>query len=175
MQKNVTYIILLALAMCLAIPLAGCGSHRKLHALEDIAQRDSYDRHAQVEQQSEESTTLTRRTSVNQDLYRFVLHFDTSKPADPQTLLPPVKSIEFEGEKIQAQEDEQEETDSSLTANASEDESAEGGVDVSTVEDRDSAVGTDNRLAGVFLGVIFVIAFILVANDISKTASVKGS
>lgn len=174
MGKNVTFIIALALVLSLGLLAAGCRSHRHVQTASDVQQRDSFA--ALVVRQSRSlssSTSFSTRTS-DRNTWRITWNFDTSKPADPETHLPPVASIQVEGEE-QTQEETSSTDDVAVeTENEQNEVSGGGEVNVTTVEDRDTEAGSGlgSYLVGLIPGILIVIGFIMIAKDVGKDSSV---
>ena len=126
----------------------------------------------EVECATVDRSTLTKFTTIDSNSWRITWTFDTSKPVDPTTNLPPVQSVQAEGTKLQVQEDSKEEVDSTFVETAKEEVSEDREVDVVSTEDRSSAVG--HFPAGLFdyvLIALFVVVFIWVFRDVRKNSS----
>lgn len=174
MRKNVTFFIALALALSVGLLATGCRSHRHVQAVLDVQQRDSFAELVVRQSHSLSASTSSSSRTSDRNRWRITWNFDTSHPSDPETNLPPVSSIEVEGEE-QTQEETSSTDDVSVETEDEQNEVSGGGeVNVTTVEDRDTEAGSrlGFHLVGVIPGILIIIGFIWVAKDVGKDSSV---
>ncbi|WP_321517439.1 hypothetical protein [uncultured Bacteroides sp.] len=93
-MKNYAYAIL-----CIAILLTGCSSSRTTLHSEETRQKIKVDSVQQTQVESNQVATEYESIIIKADSnsYSIIYSFDTEKPVDKSTGLPPVKSICFTG------------------------------------------------------------------------------
>lgn len=172
MKAHVTLAGLFAVAIGCTILFAGCRAHRQLSSQQTIEERDNFNEHMVTRYSNEELSKLTESTITDKETWSFTMVFDTSKPADPETGLPPVESIQATGTKQQVQEDREEENESSSVENTETETSGDTKVDIVTNEDRSASVGHFPEGLFDYLSIaLFVIVFIWGFNNARKDSS----
>lgn len=172
MGKNVTFITALALALSLGTLAAGCRSHRHVQTDIDVQERDTSSSLVVRQSQSLSSTVTSSTRTSDRSSWRITWNFDTSLPADPETHLPPVASIEAEGE-VQAQEEHASTDDVAVEAEDYQaEESGVREVDVKSTElgDTEAGDGLGHLMDGLIPGILLIIALFFVARDICKVS-----
>ena len=171
MKTHAALFRLFAVAIGCALLVSGCRAHRQLSTVQTVEERDHITERMEVERTTVDRSALTKFTTIDSNSWRITWTFDTSKPVDPSTNLPPVQSFQAEGTKLQVQEDSQEEDESSSVEVAKKEVSEDREVDIVSTEDRSSAVG--HFPAGLFdyiLIALFVVVFIWGFNDARKNS-----
>ena len=172
MKTHAALFRMFAVAVGCALFMSGCRAHRQLSTVQTVEERDHISERVEVERTESEQSTITESVSTDSESWSVTWTFDTSKPVDPETNLPPVESIKAEGKKLQAKAEKQEEVDSSLVETAEEEVSEDREVDIVSTEDRSSAVGHfPGGFADYILIVLFVVVFIWGFNDARKASS----
>lgn len=169
MKENV----FLFCALVLALSVVGCRSHRHVQSTEVIGQRDSIHWSSDIQRESSSSSLFSTSSRSDRNTWRITWHFDTSMPSDPETRLPPVSSIEVEGEE-QTQEDHSSAEDVSQEAEDIQEEgTGVGDVDIVTTEDRDTEAG--DKLGRLFEYVIpltlLIVVLLLIYRDVGRDSS----
>ena len=162
MKKNVIRSSALVLVLCLSALLAGCGTHRHVHAVTDVGQRESVDERVDVSRDSVSSILSSTVTTSDRSTWRITWTYDTSMPEDPQTHRPPLQSVTVEGEVQAETQDTTVHEESSFSEDIQEETHAEGEVDVRSVEDSDTkAEFKFGRLLELLIPLVLIIVLLL--------------
>lgn len=162
MKENVIRSSALVLVLCLSALLAGCGTHRHVHAVTDVGQRESFDEKVGVCRDSASSVLSSTVTTADRSTWRITWTYDTSLPEDPQTHRPPLQSVTVEGEVQTETQDTTVQEESSFSEDIQEETHSEGEIDVRSVEDSDTkAEFKFGRLLELLIPLVILIVLLL--------------
>lgn len=107
------------MAILIALLLCCCRSTHQHSSLRINQQKDSSSVKLSEKAHGSITSQSHTRTDINGNKWKITYHFDTSKPSDPSTGLPPTSQLEIEGSEIHTQVEGQENVSSETSGSVS--------------------------------------------------------
>lgn len=97
------YVQPISLAILIALLLCNCRSASQHSSMRVSEQADSVNVRLSSKAHGNLASQVQAHTDTNEKKWKVTYHYDTSKPADPTTGLPPTSKLEIEGSEVQQQ------------------------------------------------------------------------
>ena len=165
------YVQPISLAILIALLLCNCRSASQHSSVRVSEQTDSVS--VRLSSKAHGSITSQAQTDINGNKWKITWHFDTSKPTDPVTGLPPTSKLEVEGSEIRKQVEQQENVSSQTSDSVSYQKTDTGSSNEYTQQESqkktESGTGIERSIAiGIILLSIIIGIILYVRSHTSK-------
>lgn len=162
-----------ALGLFTVLLLSSCRSSSQHSSLRVNQQKDS----AAVTLSATAHGSITSQVQTHEDIkgnhWKITYHFDTSKPTDPTTGLPPTSRMEVEGSQVQQQTERQENVSSETSDTLNYQKKTKSSTNNLEQQDTDKHIESGTRIersiaAGIILFIIVIAIILYVRSHPSK-------
>lgn len=156
-----------------ALLLLGCRSSSQHSSLRVNQQNDS----SAVTLSATAHGSITSQVQTHEDIkgnhWKITYHFDTSKPTNPNTGLPPTSRVEVEGSQVQQQTERQENVSSETSDTLNYQKKTNSSVNNLEQQDKDKRIESGTRIersiaTGIILFIIVIAIILYVRSHPSK-------
>ncbi|WP_373168932.1 hypothetical protein [Bacteroides cellulosilyticus] len=167
------YVQPISLAILIALLLCNCRSAYQHSSARVSEQTDSVSVRLSSKAHGSITSQAQTQTDINGNKWKITWHFDTSKPADPVTGLPPTSKLEVEGSEIRKQVEQQENVSSQTSDSVSYQKTDTGSSNEYTQQESqkqtESGTGIERSIAiGIILLSIIIGIILYVRSHTSK-------
>lgn len=167
------YVQSISLAMLIALLLCNCRSASQHSAVRVSEKADSINVKLSGKAHGSIASQVQTHSDTNGKKWKITYHYDTSKPADPATGLPPTSKVEIEGSEIQQQLEQLENVSSETSDTISYQKTATGSTNEYSQQDslkqKETGTGIERSLAiGIILLFIIIGIILYVRSHPSK-------
>lgn len=161
--------LLFIVAIHIAIVFCGCRTAIQHTAAQVSHQKDSSDVELLQGAHGSIASQVQTHTDIIGNKWKITWHFDTSKPINPTTGLPPASGLEIEGSEMQKQMEKKtnvsSETSDSLSYHAKEVSSSDSASQQTDDKQTESGTSIERSIAAGIFVIIIIIAIILYARS----------
>lgn len=159
------YVQSIILAILIALLLCHCRSASQHSSMRVSEQTDSVNVKLSGKAHGSIASQVQTHSDISGKKWKVTYHYDTSKPADPATGLPPTSKVEIEGSEVHQQEEQLENVSSETSDTVSYQKTATGSTNEYSQQDsqkqKGTGIGIERSIATGIILLFIIIAIIL--------------